>query len=438
MIARLEKYFMFDELHTNWRKELLAGLTTFVSMCYVLFVIPSMLAQAGMDKGAVFTATALASALGCIVMGAYARYPAGLAPSLGANAFFVFTVCISMKIPWQTALAGSFVASVIFLLITIFKLREMIINAIPADLKSAISAGIGMFIAFIGLKNGGLIVASKSTAVALGNLTDPATMLTCLGLIVTVILMIKKVPGGIFVGMVITTAVGMATKLIALPTAIMSGAPSMAPTFGEAIKNLHNINTVQMWVVVIIFLLVTFFDTAGTLVALAYQAGFMKDNELPRAGQALMSDSSAMLVGSILGTSPVGTYVESSAGIAVGGRSGMTGVFTGIFFIIGMFFSPLLAVITNSVTAPALIIVGVLMASNMAKVHWDDFEIAVPSFLVIIGMPLTYSIANGMALGMIAYPITMLAAKRGKEVSPIMYVLAVIFICFLWIISREA
>lgn len=435
MGAKLEKYFMFDELKTNWRRELLAGLTTFVSMCYILFVNPSVLGASGMDKGAVFTATALASALACFIMGILAKYPIASAPALGINAFFAYTVCIGMKVPWETALAGVFVASIIFLLITVFKLREMIINAIPADLKFAISAGIGMFIAFIGLQDGGLIVANKSTVVGLGSLTTGTTWLTIFGLIVTAILMIRRVPGAIFVGMVLTSLLGVFTGMIDLPHGIVSAAPSLAPTFGVAIKHISSINSLQLWVVVLTFLLVTFFDTAGTLVGLAQQAGFMKNNEMPRVGKALMADSSSMFIGSILGTSPVGAFVESSAGIAVGGRSGMTAVFTGLFFILGMFFSPLLAVVTTQVTAPALIIVGVLMAQNLTHIHWNKLEIAIPSFLIIIGMPLTYSISDGMALGMITYPIMMIAAKRGKEVSVVMYALFFIFIGFLWILN---
>ena len=372
MRAKLEHYFMFDQLKTNWRREVLAGLTTFVSMCYILFVNPSVLGAAGMDKGAVFTATALASAFGCLVMGIFAKYPIASAPALGINAFFAYTVVIGMKVPWQTALAGVFVASLIFILITILKLREKIINAIPADLKFAISAGIGLFIAFIGLHDGGLIVANKSTVVGLGSLQTPTTWLTIFGLIITVILMIRQVPGAIFVGMVLTSALGMVTGLIALPKGILSPAPSLAPTFGVALKNVGQINSLQLWVVVLTFLLVTFFDTAGTLVGLAQQAGFMKNNKMPRVGKALAADSSAMFVGSILGTSPVGAYVESSAGIAVGGRSGVTAISAGIFFILGMFFSPLLAVVTSQVTAPALIIVGVLMAANLAHIDWSS------------------------------------------------------------------
>lgn len=435
MKQKLLSYFEIDQLGTTVRRELLAGFTTFISMAYILFVNPSVLGAAGMDKGAVFTATALASALGCLLMGILAKYPIATAPALGINAFFAYSVVIGMKIPWQTALAGVFVASLIFIVITIFKLREMIIDAIPADLKYAISGGIGLFIAFLGLSNGGLITANKSTLVGLGSLSTATTWLTIFGLVVTAILMVKKVPGAIFIGMVLTTILGLATKLIQLPSALIAPAPSLKPTFGVAIAHVGNINTLQLAVVVLTFLLVTFFDTAGTLVGLANQAGFMKDNKMPRVGKALASDSTAMLAGSILGTSPVGAYVESSAGIAVGGRSGLTAVTTGILFIVGLVFSPLLAVVTDQVTAPALIIVGVLMAQSLRQINWSQLEIAIPSFLILIGMPLTYSISDGIALGFIMYPITMLAAKRGKEVSPIMYGLFFVFVGFMWILN---
>ncbi|MFT9457151.1 MAG: NCS2 family permease [Liquorilactobacillus hordei] len=435
MKEKIESYFQINELGSTIVRELLAGFTTFISMAYILFVNPSVLGDAGMDKGAVFTATAIASAIGCILMGLYAKYPIATAPALGINAFFTYSVCIGMKVPWQTALAGVLIASIIFLLITIFKLRELIIDAIPANLKYAISAGIGLFIAFIGLENGGIIVADKSTLVALGSFSG-TTWLTIFGLAVSAILLIRRVPGNIFIGMTATAILGIITGMIKLPDSVISAAPSLKPTFLVAIRHITDINSIQLVVVVLTFLLVTFFDTAGTLVGLAQQAGFMKDNKMPRVGKALLSDSTAMTAGALLGTSPVGAYVESSAGIAVGGRSGLTAVVTGILFIFGMFFSPLLSVVTNQVTAPALIIVGVLMAQNMKKVEWDKMEIAIPSFLILLGMPLTYSISDGLALGVIAYPIAMIAAKRGKEVHPIMYALFFVFLLFFWILNN--
>ncbi|KGB13928.1 guanine permease, partial [Latilactobacillus sakei] len=393
------------------------------------------LGASGMDKGAVFAATALASAIGCFLMGLYAKYPIATAPALGINAFFSYSVVIGMGVSWQTALAGVFVASLIFMVITIFKLREIIIDAIPRDLKLAISAGIGMFVAFIGLHGGGLIVANKSTVVGLGDFSQGTTWLTVFGLIITIILMVKKVPGAIFIGMVLTSILGAVTGLIKLPTHFVAAAPSLKPTFLAGLNHVGDINTVQMWVVVFTFLLVTFFDTAGTLVGLAEQAGFMKDNKMPRVGKALMSDSSAMLAGSLLGTSPVGAFVESSAGIAVGGRTGLTAVVTGILFVFSLFFSPLLTVVTSQVTAPALVIVGVLMAQSLKKIDWEKLEIAIPAFLIVLGMPLTYSISDGIALGFIVYPITMITAGRRKEIHPIMYVLFFVFVIFMYILN---
>ena len=435
MKEKLLSYFEIEKLGTTVRREILAGFTTFISMAYILFVNPTVLGASGMDEGAVFTATALASAIGCILMGVLARYPIGTAPALGINAFFAYSVCLGMGIPWETALAGVFVASLIFILITIFKLREMIIDAIPADLKYAISGGIGLFIAFLGLNEGGVIVSNESTLVGLGSLSVGSTWLTIFGLVVTAILLIRRVPGGIFIGMVASTILGLVTGLIPMPSQLVSAAPSLKPTFLVALKHIGDINSLQMWVVVLTFLLVTFFDTAGPLVGLANQAGFMKDNKMPRVGKALASDSTAMLAGSLLGTSPVGAFVESSAGIAVGGRSGITAVTTGILFLFGLFFSPLLSVVTSQVTAPALIIVGVLMAQSLRQIEWGKLEIAIPAFLILIGMPLTYSISDGIALGFIFYPITMIAAKRGKEVSPIMYLLFFVFIGFMWILN---
>ncbi|USS85981.1 NCS2 family permease [Fructilactobacillus cliffordii] len=436
MGTKIASFFNFKELGTNFRTETLAGVTTFVSMVYILFVNPQVLGAAGMDKGAVFTATAVATAFGCILMGVIANYPFALSAGLGVNAFFAYSVCIGMKVPWQTAMSGVFIASILFIILTAMKLREKIINAIPVDLKAAIGGGIGLFIAFIGFHDGGLVVANKSTLVSLGSLTNPLTLLTVAGLIITLFLMSARVPGAIFVGMIISSAIGMITGIIKLPTAIVAGVPSIKSTFLVGLFNVDKINTPQLFVVVLTFLLVTFFDTAGTLIGLAEQAGYMRNNQMPRVGRALAADSTTMLVGSLLGTSPMSVYVESSAGIAVGGRSGFTAIVTGIMFIFAMFFSPLLAVITSQITAPALIIVGVLMAKSLAQVDWNKFELAAPAFLIAVGMPLTYSISDGIALGFIAYPITMIAAKRGKEVGWMMYALAIVFLIFFFILKN--
>lgn len=436
MIDKIEQYFNFTELNTNFRTEIIAGITTFVSMAYILFVNPNVLGASGMNKGAVFTATAITTAIGCLVMGVVAKYPFTVGPGLGINAFFTYTVVIGMGISWKTALAGVFLASIIFILITIFKIREAIINAIPRDMKLAIAAGIGMFIAFLGLQQGGLIVANKSTLVGMGSLSVGTTWLTIFGILITVILMVKKIPGSVFIGIVLTTIVGLITKLIPLPTAIVSSIPSIKSTFLIAPQHIGDFNSIQMVMVVLTFLMVTFFDTAGTLVALAEQAGFMKNNELPRVGRALAADSSSMLIGSLLGTSPTSAYVEASAGIAVGGRSGFVSVTVAVMFLLSLFFSPMLSVITSNVTAPALIVVGVLMATSLKEIEWDKLEIAIPAFMTIISMPLTYSISDGIAIGFIFYPITMITAKRRKEIHPLMYVLAFIFILFFIITNK--
>lgn len=435
-MSTIAHYFKLDELNTSVRTEFIAGLTTFASMAYILFVNPTVLGAAGMDKGAVFTATAIASAVATIFMGVVALYPIAIAPGLGVNAFFAYSVVIGMGVKWETAMAGVFVAALIFLVLTFFKIREKIINIIPQNLKLAIASGIGLFIAFIGLHDAGLIVANKDTMVSLGHLSSPTSLLSIFGIIVTFILMSRKTPAAIFIGMILTSLAGILTGLIKLPSAIISPAPSLAPTFGAGVMHVGDINSQQLVTVVITFLIVTFFDTAGTMIGLATQAGFMKNNEMPRAGRALMADAVGMTVGAVIGTSPTSAYVESSSGIAVGGRSGLTSVFTGIFFLFALLFSPFLSVVTSQVTAPALVVVGVLMAKNLRLIDWEDLAIAAPAFLIVIGMPLTYSISDGIALGFILYPITMIATGRIKKVHPLMYVLAIMFIAFLMIIAH--
>ena len=434
----LNRVFHLEDAHTTVKRELIAALTTFVSLSYILFVNPNILHAAGIDKGAAFTVTAVATAVGCFLMGFIANYPVALAPTLGSAAFFAYNVVIGMHINWQTALAAVLVASFLFILITVLKLREMVVNAIPADMKYAISAGIGLFIAFIGLQNGKLIVNNSSSLVGLGSFNNPQVWITLFGLVLTIILMAARVPGSIFIGMIVTAIFGIIIGQIPMPHEIISGAPSMAPTFGHSAFHIADINTPQLFMVVLTFLLVTFFDTAGTLIGMTQQAGMVDDNgKIPGLGRAFLSDSLAMVEGALMGTAPLGTSVESSAGIAMGGRTGLTAIFVGIFFLISMIFSPLLAVIPTTVTAPALVIVGVLMAGNLKYINWDRFEVAVPAFLTVVGMPLTYSISDGLALGMIAYPITMIAARRHKEVSPMMYVLFFIFIIFFLITNMK-
>lgn len=443
----MKKYFKFDELGTSYRTEFLAGLTTFLAMAYILFLNPATLGlineelPAGveaMDPGAVFTATAIAAAIGSLFMGVIAKYPIVLAPGVGLSAFFAYSVVLSQGIPWQTALSGVLVSGLIFIVLTLTGLREKIINSIPADLKIAVGVGIGFFIAFIGLKNAGIIIGDPATLVAIGDFKSPTVLLAIFGIILSIILLTLNIQGGIFYGMIATAIAGMITGIISTPqgvTDVVGSVPSLAPTFGEAFLNLDQIFTTEMLLVILTFLFVDFFDTAGTLVAVANQAGLMKDNKLPRAGRALFADSSATVAGSLLGTSTTTSYIESSAGVAAGGRSGFTAVVAAGLFLVALFFSPLLDVITSEVTAPALVIVGILMSSSLKNIAWDKFEIAVPAFMTIIAMPLTYSIATGIAIGFIFYPITMILKGRIKEVHPIMYGLFVIFIFYFIFLS---
>lgn len=431
----LNKFFKLEELGTNVRTEFTAGLTTFLAMAYILFVNPDILGAAGMDKGAVFTATALSAIIGTLIMGLLANYPVALAPGMGINAFFAFTVVIGAGIAWETALTAVLVSGILFLLLSISGVREKIINGIPATLKLSVAAGIGLFIAFVGFQSADIIVADEATLVKLGDFTYGPTALAVFGLVVTAILMAFKVKGGVFYGMVITAVVGIIFNQIELPSQVVSSVPPLTPTFGKAFVNFGDIFTWEMGGIILTFLFVDFFDTAGTLVAVAGKAGLMKDNELPRAGKALLADSSATVVGAVLGTSTTTAFVESATGVGVGGRTGLTSVFTSLFFFLALFFSPLLAVVTSSVTAPALIIVGVLMVSSLKDIEWDKIEVAIPAFLTIIIMPLAYSIATGIAVGFTFYPITMIIAGKGKKIHPIMWGLSLVFVLYLIFLS---
>ncbi len=441
----IARYFNFDELGTTFGRETIGGVTTFLAMAYILFVNPTVLGAAKMDPHAVFTATALSAAIGTLIMGILAKYPVAIAPGMGLNAFFTYTVVIGMKIPWETAIAGVFIAGIIFVIITIFKIREIIINAIPEDLKRATAAGIGLFIAFIGLENAKIVVGDPATLVKIGSFHNPGVLITIFGIIVTVLFMVRGVKGGVFYGMVLTALLSVILALMGIndkanpvyiPHSPVSAIPSLSPIFGVAITHLGDINSWNLIVVVLTFLFVGFFDTAGTLMAIANQAGILENNKLPRAGRALLADSSSIVIGSILGTSPTTAYIESSSGVASGGKSGFSPVITGILFLLAMFFSPLLGVVTADVTAPALIIVGVLMASSLKDIEWTKLEIAIPAFLTIAMMPFTYSITTGIALGFVIYPITMIARGRIKELHPIMYLLFVIFILFLPVLAK--
>ncbi|QQE74908.1 NCS2 family permease [Brevibacillus composti] len=456
----MRNYFEFDKLGTNYRRETIAGITTFLAMAYILAVNPFILSGADLppelkanypEFGAIFTATALAAAIGTLVMAFVGRLPIAQAPGMGLNAFFTYTVVLTMGIPWQQALAGVFVSCTIFLLMSLTGIREAIINSIPQGLKYAVSAGIGLFVAFIGLKNAGIIISNEATTVALGHLTfhpdmDPAqvtavknALLAVFGLVLTAVLMARRINAAIFVGMVGTAIVGMIFGIVNLPEKIVSAPPSLAPTFGAAFTYLGDFSTLfsaKMLIVIFTFLFVDFFDATGTLLGVANQAGLLKDGKLPRPGSALASDAIAGMAGAVLGTSTTTSYVESAAGVAAGGRTGFASVVTGLMFIFALFFSPLLAVVTPAVTAPALVMVGVLMASHMANIAWKEMDEAFPAFLTILMMPLTYSIASGIAAGFIVYPVIKVLKGKGKEVHPVMYVLFFVFLAY-FIFLRE-
>lgn len=430
----LSNYFNFDEKNTTLKTEIIGGITTFLTMAYALFLIPSVLSETGMNQQSVFVATGLAAVIGTLIMGIYAKFPMVLAPGVGLNAFFAYSVCLGMNIPWQTAIAGVMASGIIFLIISITGLREIIIKAIPQNLKFAVSAGIGLFIAFVGFKNAGIIVKSDATFVQLGNLTDPNVLLAVFGILVISILMVRGKNTAIFIGMALTIVVGMIFGIIPVPSKVISMVPSMAPTFGVSIANIKNVFTPQMMLVVFTFLFMDFFDTAGTLVAVGSKAGLLrKDGSVENGSKALLADSVATCIGAVFGTTNTTSYVESLSGIAVGARTGLSSVVAGLLFLASLFFSPLLAVVTNAVTAPALIIVGSLMCANLKEIEWDKSEIAIPSFLTVILMPLTYSIGEGIACGFLTYVILNVFKGNYKKIHPVMYALAALFIVYFMI-----
>ncbi|WP_084818850.1 NCS2 family permease [Tepidibacillus sp. HK-1] len=427
----MDRFFGLSERNTTVRTELLAGITTFLTMAYILIVNPFFLGQlGGMDMGAVFVATAVSAAIGSLLMGLLANYPIALAPGMGLNAYFTFTVVLGMKVPWQTALAAVFISGAIFFILTLTKIREAIINAIPSGLKHAVSAGIGLFIAFIGLKNAGIIAADpEGTFVKLSTeLGRPDILLTFFGIIVTLFFLVKKVKGGIFYGMILTAIAGWLFGIVQTPTGVFAAPPSIEPTF----MHLDFKGALNMGLLTIIFsfLFVDFFDTAGTLVGVANQAGLMKDNKLPKASRALTADSIATMVGAMFGTSTVTSYIESSAGVAAGGRTGLTAIFTSIMFLVALFFYPLIQAVASvaAITSPALIIVGILMVSSLKEIDWKGLDEAVPAFFTMLMMPLTFSIATGISLGFVVYPLVKVFAGKAKEVHPIMYVLGALFV----------
>lgn len=437
----LEKFFKVTEKGSSVKTELVAGLTTFLAMAYILAVNPGMLGTTGMNIQSVFLATAISSGFASIVMGVLANYPVALAPGMGVNAFFTYTVCLTYGYSWQAALASVFVSGLVFVVISVTGIRKLIINAIPPQLKLAIGAGIGFFIAFIGLKNAGIIVADASTAVALGNLKDPVVLLAIFGIVVTIILLACKVKAGVFWGLVVTAIAGIILGFLGfegmpmLPSKLIEFNFTM-PTAGAAFNGFSELFSRTDWFVVIFsFLFVDFFDTAGTLMAVANRAGLVsEDGQLENVEKALLADAVGTVAGAALGTSTVTSFVESTSGVEVGGRTGLTSVTTGVLFLLSVFFYPLLSAVTSAVTAPALIVVGVLMSAQLGGINWDDFPIAVSSFLCITFMILSYSISNGIALGFMFYTIAMVGCKRLKEIHWIIWMLDIIFIFYFFFI----
>ncbi|HHT69241.1 MAG TPA: NCS2 family permease [Firmicutes bacterium] len=431
----LEKQFKLRENKTNVRTEVMAGITTFMTMAYIIVVNPGILAtifEGTPEHQSMFMAFMIATIVSAIfatvLMAFFANYPFALAPGMGLNAYFTYTVVFQMGYDWQVALGAVFISGIIFVLLSLSGVREAIINAIPAGLKSGISAGIGLFIAFIGLQNAGIVVADQATMVAIGSLREPAVILAMVGIILTGILLARNVRGAILIGIFATALVGIPLGVTPIPDGIFSVPrfSSWAPVFGKLdIRGALGVGLIE---VVFAFLFVDLFDTIGTLVGVSERAGFLdKDGKLPRAEKALLADSIGTVGGAVMGTSTVTTYVESAAGVAAGGRTGLTALVTAGCFFLALFFGPLFSAIPNAATAPALIVVGAMMARGVLSIKWDFMDEALPAFIAMIAMPLTYSIATGIALGFIVYPLMKALSGKAKEVHWIMWVLAVLF-----------
>lgn len=422
----LEKLFKLKSNNTNVRTELLAGLTTFMTMAYILAVNPGMLSAAGMDPLKVFTATAISAAVGTLVMAFLANLPFALAPGMGLNAFFAFTVCGLMGKSFEFALTAVFIEGIIFLLLSFFNVREAIVNSIPMNLKRAVSVGIGLFIAFIGLSNAGIVVSGSGTPLALGNILGGPALLAIIGLGIASILLAYKVKGALFISIALTTIIGIPMGVTALPTEYLK-LPA-EPYFFNFVS-FEEIFSLEMLTVLIAFLFVDIFDTVGTLVGVATKAKMLNaKGEVPRVKQALIADAVATTVGAVLGTSTVTTYVESASGVAEGGRTGLTSVSTAVFFLIALLLSPLFLMVPAAATAPVLILVGLFMLTPIKEIELEDFTEAIPAFIAIIAMPLTYSIANGIVFGVISYVVIKIVSNKFKDVPIVTFLLAFLFV----------
>ncbi len=423
----LEKIFHLSKNKTTVKTEILAGITTFLTMAYILVVNPSILSKTGMDISAVFTATALASFIGTLIMAFVANYPFGMAPGMGLNAFFTFTICLTMKFSWQTALAASLIEGIIFLVLNVFKVRQLIIDSVPQTLKYAISIGIGFFIAFIGLQDAGIIVGSEGTLVTLGNVKSPTVLLALLGIILIAILSYKKVKGSFIIGMFSVYVLGLIFGVSNLPTGIISLPPSIAPVFMQF--DFKSAMVIGIIPVIITMLFIDIFDSIGTLIGLASKAGYLdeKGNVL-NADKVLTADAIGSTIGACLGTSTPVAFIESAAGIAEGGRTGLAGLTIAVLFLLSLFFSPILTVIPGFATAPVLIVLGLLMMEPITKIDFSDFTEGLPVFLTLILTLLTYSITDGLAFGFISYVLIKLFTGKSKEIPKSMYVISILFV----------
>ena len=422
----LERLFQLKAHNTNVRTEILAGVTTFLAMAYILFVNPSILGATGMDKGAIFVATCLAAAIGSALMGLIANYPIALAPGMGLNAFFTYTVVLHLGHTWQVALGAVFLSALMFFLLSIFRIREWIINSIPLPLRSGIAAGIGLFLALIALQTAGIVVGNPATLVGLGDLSKPGPLLAILGFFLIVVLEARKVTGAVLIGILVVTVIAIALGVSAFG-GLVSMPPSLAPTFLQL--DIRGALDVGLISVIFAFLFVDLFDNSGTLIGVAKRAGLMgKDGHLPKMGRALIADSSAAMFGSLLGTSTTTSYIESAAGVSAGGRTGLTAVVVAVLFLLALFFAPLAGSVPAFATAPALFFIAVLMTSGLAEIEWDDLTTAAPVLVTALAMPLTYSIANGIAFGFITWTVIKLLSGRTRELNSALIVLSILFV----------
>jgi AGZA family xanthine/uracil permease-like MFS transporter len=425
MRGSLERYFEFTRLGTNWRTEILAGLTTFLTMAYIVLVNPAILSAAGVPLSAVTAATCLSAAFGSLLMGAVARYPIALAPGMGLNAYFTYTVCLKMHVPWQTALGAVFISGVLFLALTAAGVRQMILRSIPHELYAAVASGIGLFIAFIGFRNAGLVVSDPATFVSLGNVGSPTTALALFGLILMVALEIKKIRGSILIGVLVTTGIAWAFGLVHW-TNQGGGLHSLTQTALQL--NIRGALNRGLLEIIFVFFFVDLFDNLGTLVAVTKRAGLIApDHSIPRLNRILFADATSTIFGSLTGTSTVTSYVESTAGVAAGGRSGVTAIVTGLLFLFAVAAAPFVGLVPNAATAPALILVGSMMLATITEIRWHEPLVAVPAFLTLVLIPLTYSIANGLGFGIIAWAVLHLVTGNWRRQDWLLYILAVLF-----------